>query len=629
MFANGMFQIDPNSTPEQVAQKRALIASLMPQYGKAKYVGEGLGQLFQGIGSGIQNRKLDKIEGAGTASAKDQFSRLFGGPPAQPSGPLSVLGMDPGYGSTSSGANAPMAPVDPSNPDATASDAMTAIGKGGTPDGIRSGLIARGLPEHIADAFIMNFKDESGLNPGINEANPTVPGSRGGFGLAQWTGPRRKALEAFAAQKGMPVSDAGVQMDFLMAELQGPESAAWSKISSSSSKGDAAAAIVNNFLRPAEQHRASREARYLSADGAAPAAPSAPGVPINELYMALQNPWMSKEQQALVTTMIAEQQQASDPMRQMQLEKGALELEQMRNPQADPMSQIELQKAQLELEQMQNGQGANLPSDVQALQYRAQAAGLQPGTPEYQSFMLNGGGDPATYRALEMQALAAGYQKGTPEFAEFMGTRGAGVTEFAKVTGGNTADTQTGGAAAAAIAQGTIQGQTAGNAQAQLSNNLAQADQAVALIDSIISDPALPGITGMLQGRVPPLTQGGTDLGVKIDQLQGKAFLEAFDSLKGGGAISEREGQAATAAMARLNRAQSTEAYVTALDEIKNIMRLGAERARAKAGGGAPMAAPVASPGAPAGAPQPGMTEDGYQFQGGDPADPANWVKVQ
>ncbi len=49
-------------------------------------------------------------------------------------------------------------------------------------------------------AFVMNFKDESGLDPGINEANPIVPGSRGGYGLYQLTGPRRKAYEAFAQQ---------------------------------------------------------------------------------------------------------------------------------------------------------------------------------------------------------------------------------------------------------------------------------------------------------------------------------------------------------------------------------------------------------------------------------------------
>lgn len=336
MFKQGAFQVDANATPDQIAAKRAYIAAMMPRFGSAKYVGEGLGQLATGVVIGRQNRKLNEAEGAGRKSAADQFARLFGtansaqSPAVQ--GPMSVLGMTP--------ALPPPVPVDPSNPEAIGSDAMTALGKGATPEGIKAGLVARGMPEHIADGFIMNFQDESGLNPGINEIAPIVPGSRGGFGLAQWTGPRRKALEAFAAERGMPVSDPGVQMDFLMTELQGPEAAAWAKISGAQNAGEAGAAIVNNFLRPAEEHRASRAAEYLGGQGmpssAAPAPTSAPSIPINELYMALQNPWLSAEEKGLITSMIGEQQQASDPLRQLELRKAEIELAQLENPTQQP-----------------------------------------------------------------------------------------------------------------------------------------------------------------------------------------------------------------------------------------------------------------------------------------------------
>jgi hypothetical protein len=84
----------------------------------------------------------------------------------------------------------------------------------------------------------------------------------------------------------------------------------------------------------------------------------------------------------------------------------------------------------------------------------------------------------------------------------------------------------------------------------------------------------------MIQGRLPPLTQAGTDLTVRISQLQGQAFLQAFESLKGGGAITEREGQAATEAIARLNRIQSKEAFEDSLRELRSIMERGLERAR-------------------------------------------------
>ncbi len=133
-----------------------------------------------------------------------------------------------------------------------------------SPEVFYAGLVERGVPSHIAQAFVVNARDESGLNPGINEAAPIVPGSRGGYGLMQWTGPRRRALEAFAADRGASVSDPDVQMDYLLTELQGPESRAWSRISAAQTPEEAAAAIVNDFLRPAESHRARRERNYLA-----------------------------------------------------------------------------------------------------------------------------------------------------------------------------------------------------------------------------------------------------------------------------------------------------------------------------------------------------------------------------
>ena len=107
---------------------------------------------------------------------------------------------------------------------------------------VREGLIARGVPSHVADGIIVNMNDESGMNPAINERNPTVPGSRGGFGLAQWTGPRRKQLEAFAAQRGKPASDVDTQMDFLVWEMNNTESEAGAKILNAETASEAAQA---------------------------------------------------------------------------------------------------------------------------------------------------------------------------------------------------------------------------------------------------------------------------------------------------------------------------------------------------------------------------------------------------
>lgn len=132
-----------------------------------------------------------------------------------------------------------------------------------TEEQLVAGLVQRGMPLHIAQGFVTNFKDESGLNPGINEIAPIVPGSRGGYGLYQLTGPRRRQYEAWAAENGFDLADPNAQLDFLMLELDTTERAAWDKIKNTSTAGEAAAAIVNSFLRPAEAHRAKRESRYL------------------------------------------------------------------------------------------------------------------------------------------------------------------------------------------------------------------------------------------------------------------------------------------------------------------------------------------------------------------------------
>ena len=134
-------------------------------------------------------------------------------------------------------------------------------------DRIKGKLIARGMPEHIAEGFVLNFADESGLNSTINEQNPLVEGSRGGFGLYQLTGPRRVAYEAYAERQGInpsdPMEQEDAQLSFMLEEeLQGTEKGAWEKIQSADDAGTAAALIAKNFLRPAKEHLNARVSKY-------------------------------------------------------------------------------------------------------------------------------------------------------------------------------------------------------------------------------------------------------------------------------------------------------------------------------------------------------------------------------
>lgn len=81
-------------------------------------------------------------------------------------------------------------------------------------------------PGYIAAAFVGNFMNEAGasLDPTINEQNPIVAGSRGGFGIAQWTGPRRRAIEAWAASHDAFVGNFGVQLQYVVYELENEQS---------------------------------------------------------------------------------------------------------------------------------------------------------------------------------------------------------------------------------------------------------------------------------------------------------------------------------------------------------------------------------------------------------------------
>lgn len=156
-----------------------------------------------------------------------------------------------------------------------------------TQDQVVSGLVARGVPAHIAQGVALNFRDESRFDTGIQELNPHS--GRGGYGLAQWTGPRRANLESFAASRGMPADDPNLQMDFFMAENAGPEAAAWQKVLAAPTTQDAAATFVNQWERPAAQHAAARTAKYQGVGGA--------GVSVSDPTTDRTQPWNGPAEQ--------------------------------------------------------------------------------------------------------------------------------------------------------------------------------------------------------------------------------------------------------------------------------------------------------------------------------------------
>ena len=265
------------------------------------------------------------------------------------------------------------------------------------------------------------------------------------------------------------------------------------------------------------------------------------------------------------------------------------------------------------------GGGEDLPAEVRELQFRAKAAGLVPGTTEYQDFMRTGGAAPPVknlgFRAATAEEAAAfGAPSGQIDLdnnrfypinppkgmsltvdkdgtISFVEGAVAGVGTGKKTTDYVYTTSETGEQIARPIA-GTP---AALEAQEKRSGLQARSDTAInmlATIESVVgrpagngltaveADPALPGILGLIEGRLPAKTEAQSDLMAKYEQITGRAFLEAFETLKGGGQITETEGIKATQALGRLQRTQSVKAFKESLYEFADIVREGLVRSQ-------------------------------------------------
>lgn len=119
-------------------------------------------------------------------------------------------------------------------------------------------------------------------------------------------------------------------------------------------------------------------------------------------------------------------------------------------------------------------------------------------------------------------------------------------------------------------------------------------DAQISVIDKALAHPGRKTATGLSGTMDPRNYLPGTDardFQVVLDQLGGSAFLQAFDSLKGGGQITEVEGKKATDAIARLNRAQSDKEFEASLRDLREVI----EKGRQRLGGTAAPATPQAT----------------------------------
>jgi hypothetical protein len=186
-------------------------------------------------------------------------------------------------------------------------------------------------------------------------------------------------------------------------------------------------------------------------------------------------------------------------------------------------------------------------------------------------------------------------------------------------------------------------GEARGKAIADLPRIEDNVGVALKTVDSIRNHPGRDNATGLFgsvtripgYGFMPSTSARGFES--FLDQAKGQTFLEAFNALRGGGQITQVEGEKATAALARLDRAQNKSDFEAALNDLQDILKTGLDRARFNAGRGERVPVP-STPGSQQQQPsaqqlQPGMMMDHpsgrFRFKGGNPADQGSWEKVQ
>jgi hypothetical protein len=130
-------------------------------------------------------------------------------------------------------------------------------------------------------------------------------------------------------------------------------------------------------------------------------------------------------------------------------------------------------------------------------------------------------------------------------------------------------------------------GKAQGEAMANLPNAEVTAKTILDMIQGVRNHPGRETATGMSSVIDPrnyiPGTEA-TNFRSRLDQLQGQTFLQAFESLKGGGQITEVEGKKAEQAIARLNTAQSEQEFMTALTDLESVVNTALSKAQRKAG---------------------------------------------
>jgi hypothetical protein len=127
-------------------------------------------------------------------------------------------------------------------------------------------------------------------------------------------------------------------------------------------------------------------------------------------------------------------------------------------------------------------------------------------------------------------------------------------------------------------------GESEAKAEISIPNVLSNAAQTLDLINQVDTHPGKEYSIGYYANL--PVVEGTPQAGFNaiLDQIKNKAFLQAFESLKSAGAITDTEGQKATNAITRIKAGLPPKDFQKALEELRELASNGIRKAYEKAG---------------------------------------------
>lgn len=615
MFNSFIFDASKGQTPESLARQRALAAQIMGQIGgqPARNTGEGIGNALASIGHGISanvlNRRANTAEQEGMSGASSLYDRIVNGIMGGPS--TSIQQEDAPVGSVQ------RSPLDPASARVAQAHSSTAVPGGFS--GSQQEFVDMLMPAALQASqrtgidpriIVAQAAQETGWGrsaPGNNYFGIKSHGKGGGQNLRthEYVNGQRVNVNDSFRTFGSPEESVAGYADFIQqnpryrplmgaqgldAQLEALQASGYATDPNYSRSVGQIARGIQLPQQQALEGMAVGEQMQMPQQQPAQMAQGG-GMDIQTLMQAAANPWLNEGQRSVINALLQQQMQTQDPMRQLDMGIKQEQLNQLRNPRADP-------------------------TDTQRnLAWRAAEAGLQPGTPEYNQFMITGGrNDGVTVN--NMGNIPAGYQlMNDPE------------------TGAQRMEPIPGSPAAIEMEEAT---RSREGMRELTGRQLNPAIDDIQLARDLVEGSGLPttGFIGSLLSNAP-----GTEahsLANRIENIESAISLENLNQMRqnsptGGalGNVSNSQMRLLSQAFGSLRQTQSGPELLYNLARMENILndivhgngngptRIDLDPLRGQLSGGQRQSD----------TPRAGEIVDGYRFRGGDPSDPNSWER--